>query len=49
MFWIENRHNEDIPQELLYPEWQTDKDKGGRTALMWWIIDCQGKDIPKKL
>ena len=43
MLWIETRRGEDIPQELFYDGWQTDKDKSGQTPLMMWIE--RGRDI----
>ena len=39
MSWIVNRKGEDIPKELYYEGWQTDKDKDifTQTPLMLWI------------
>lgn len=38
MYWVIYRHNEPIPKELHYDDWQTDRDKSGHTPLMLWII-----------
>lgn len=49
MIWIEADRNETIPKELLYPGWQTDKDKYGKTPLMMWIRYRYNRDIPEEL
>lgn len=49
MIWIEADRNENIPKELLYPGWQTDKDKYGRTPLMFWVRYRYNKDVPEEL
>ena len=36
MLWIKYREYEDIPYELYYYEWETDKDENGETPLMYW-------------
>ena len=46
MMWIEYRKGETIPDYLLYPNYQTDKSKNGRTPFMYWIAGRQGEDIP---
>ena len=47
MLWIEYRKGENIPKDLYYQNYQTYKDKSGKTPLMYWIRYHQGEDIPK--
>ena len=47
MLWIKYRRGKDIPQDLLYDGWQTDKNKIGQTPLMIRIEHHYGKDIPQ--
>ena len=55
MYWVIYRHNEPIPQELKYPDYQSDKDDAGQTPLMYWIIQGHNEDedtqqpIPQEL
>ena len=37
MLWIENRQGKNIPKELYYKGWKTDKDYYKQTPLMLWI------------
>lgn len=46
MFWIFARKGEDIPKELLYTGYKTDKDKDGDTPLMLWISCRKSEAIP---
>ncbi len=43
MCWIEYRPGEDIPKELYYDGYQTDKDNYGWSPLMFWIIYRPGE------
>lgn len=47
MLWIEYC-NKDIPKELYYDGYQTDKNDDGDTPLMMWI-EYRDDDIPKEL
>jgi len=60
MYWIEFRKNEPIrdeslgpqsciPEELKYPDWQTDKTYNNSVPLMEWIKYRQNEPIPKEL
>ena len=50
MLWIRCRRNESIPQEMLYLDYQTDRDdRIGQTPLMFWIKYRPGEDIPQEL
>lgn len=50
MIWIEADRNENIPKELLYDNYQTDKDKYGKTPLMLWIrYHRKNENIPEEL
>ena len=49
MIWIESRYEEDIPQDLYYDGYQTDRNKNGETALMLWIESRYGENIPQEL
>ena len=46
MWWIEWRQNEAIPDCLYYPDYQTDRNKNGETALMLWVESRYEEDIP---
>ena len=49
MFWIKYHHGKDIPDYLLYPGWETDKDEDGQTVLMHWNRWRRGEAIPDAL
>ena len=36
MLWINYKPEEDIPKQLFYKGWETDKDNGGRTPFKLW-------------
>ena len=47
MIWIEHRPGENIPKELHYPGYPTDKDKNDQTPLMLWIRYRYDETIPE--
>ena len=47
--WIKHHCGEDIPQDLYYPNCQTDKDDDGLTPLMLWIEERPDEAIPQEL
>ena len=49
MYWVIYRHNEPIPQELKYPDYQSDKDDTGQTPLMYWIIQGHNADEDRRI
>ena len=49
MYWIKYGKGKNIPQELYYDNYQTDKAKFGRTPLMLWIEWRRGEAIPQEL
>ena len=49
MIWIEYRHKEAIPQDMIYQDYQTDEDSEHQTPLMLWIEYRKGKAIPQEL
>ena len=49
MAWIKHRHGEAIPQELYYPDYQTDEDSEHQKPLMIWIEYRKGEAIPQEL
>ena len=49
MIWIDHHRDEDIPQQLFYDGWQTDKDKDGRIPLRIWIDRNGGGSISRSL
>ena len=46
MLWIKERRGKTIPQDLYYPDYQTDKDRWCRTPLMIWVKYRRGETIP---
>ena len=46
---MRHRSDEDIPNHLLYPGWQTDKDEDGQTPLMYWNRYRKGEAVPDAL
>ena len=46
MLWIKEGRGKAIPQDLYYPNCQTDKDNRGRTPLMLWVEHREDEDIP---
>lgn len=49
MLWIKHHKSENIPEELYYTGYQTDKDEYGYTPLMLWVENCHDKNIPRQL
>ena len=49
MLWIKYHQGKNIPYELYYPNYQTDRDECGNTALMLWIQYRQGENIPYEM
>lgn len=49
MYWIYRCKGQDIPYDLYYHNYQTDRDKHGQTPLMIWIEYRRGENIPKEL
>ena len=49
MIWIKERRGKTIPQDLYYPDYQTDKDRWCRTPLMIWVKYRRGEAIPQDL
>ncbi len=49
MYWIYRCKGQDIPYDLYYHNYQTDRDKDGQTPLMQWIENRRGEPIPKEL
>ena len=49
MIWIGYRRGEAIPQSMLYPDYQTDRNRIGQTPLMLWRIYREDEPIPEQL
>ena len=49
MLWIYYREGEPIPEDMYYPDWQSDRDVYGRTPLMLWIYYREGEPIPEDM
>lgn len=42
MLWIRYRQGENIPSQLYYYRWQTDRDVNGRTPIMMTLLYPRG-------
>lgn len=49
MLWIEFSVNYDIPEELFYDGYQSDKNISNETPLMIWVRSRPRENIPEKL
>lgn len=49
MTWIRSRNYYNVPKELYYDGWQTDRNKDGDTPLMLWIHTYPSENIPQEL
>ena len=49
MTWICSRNYYNVPKELYYDGWKTDKDKNGETPLMLWICTYPSENIPQEM
>ena len=51
MIWIDYSKDDvdDVPECLLYPGCQTDKDKKGKNIVSYWIEEHRDENIPKEL